>query len=114
MAEHTAQDRELFERPSPAVLRRHGYITETDAHVAVMAWDGLASPADLARRWGISRQRGWQLAREPDFPPPIGHVNCQPVYLVAEADEWRESRTSASVLLVHEERDLAEPAVEGA
>lgn len=86
----------LEDEISPAILRARGYITDADAHVAVMAWDGLASPTDLARRWGVSRQRGWQLTREPGFPAPIGRVNGHSVYLVAEADEWREGSTNAA------------------
>jgi predicted DNA-binding transcriptional regulator AlpA len=54
--------------------------------------DGVASQADLARRWGLSRQRVHQLVREPAFPAPAGRVSGQPVWFAAEADEWREYR----------------------
>jgi hypothetical protein len=53
---------------------------------------GLASQADLARRWGISRQRVHQLTRETGFPSPAGEVNGQPVWFVAAADQWRKYR----------------------
>jgi hypothetical protein len=54
--------------------------------------DGLASQADLARRWGITRQRVNQLTREPGFPAPGGEVNGQPVWFGAAADQWRDYR----------------------
>jgi hypothetical protein len=53
---------------------------------------GLASQADLARRYGITRQRVHQLAREPGFPEPAGHVSRQPVWFAAAADQWLEYR----------------------
>lgn len=50
---------------------------------------GIASQADLARRWEISRQRVHVLSRTaPGFPEPVGVVNGAPVWVVAECDEW--------------------------
>jgi hypothetical protein len=63
-----------------------------DARRAVARMGGLASQADLARRWGTSRQRVNQLTREPGFPAPGGEVNGQAVWFAAQADHWREYR----------------------
>jgi predicted DNA-binding transcriptional regulator AlpA len=71
-----------------------GMITVDDARVALATWDGLGSQADLAARWGVTRQRVWQLVREAGFPAPVGRVNGQAVWLVGEADDWRKDRTS--------------------
>lgn len=50
---------------------------------------GVASQADLARRWGISRQRVHVLSRTaPGFPEPVAVVNGAPVWVIAECDEW--------------------------
>ena len=50
---------------------------------------GLASQADLARRWGIRRQRVNELVWESGFPAPVGQVNGHPVWLMREAsDAW--------------------------
>lgn len=54
---------------------------------------GIASQADLARRWGVTRQRVWQHSREPGFPRPVAVVNGKPVFVIAEADAWRRDRT---------------------
>lgn len=54
---------------------------------------GIASQADLARRWSVSRQRVWQMTREPRFPAPVALVSGRPVFVIAEADEWKRDRT---------------------
>ena len=55
----------------------------------LVAEGGLASQADLARRWGLPRQRVHELVRTPDFPRPVGRVNGHPVWLMREAsDAW--------------------------
>lgn len=59
---------------------------------AIKAAGGLGSVTDLARRWGVSRQRLSQLVGEDDFPKPVCEVNGRPVYLVGECDEWRQAR----------------------
>jgi predicted DNA-binding transcriptional regulator AlpA len=63
-----------------------------EARAAVTAVDGIASQADLARRWGYTRQRVHQMIREPAFPKPAGYVNGQAVWFAAEADRWLEHR----------------------
>jgi hypothetical protein len=42
---------------------------------ALQGFGGLASQADLGRRWGISRQRVHQLTREVDFPKPVATIS---------------------------------------
>lgn len=59
---------------------------------ALAGCDGLASQADLAKRWRVSRQRVHQLISEPSFPEPVTTVNDHPVWLAAEADTWHENR----------------------
>jgi hypothetical protein len=60
-----------------------------DAHEVLEAAGGLASQADLARRWGIARQRVHEVVRAPEFPTPVGQVNGHPVWLAREAsDAW--------------------------
>lgn len=63
-----------------------------DARRTVARMGGLASQADLARRWGLTRQRVHQMIREPGFPAPGGQVNGQPVWFAAVADQWWEYR----------------------
>jgi hypothetical protein len=53
---------------------------------------GLASKNDLARRWGVSRQRVRALEEDPTFPAPLGWVNGHPAYGVREVDAWRDDR----------------------
>src|SRR5262245_57322054 len=48
----------------------------------------LASQADLARRWGISRQRVHQLTREVDVPKPAATIGGQGAWIVEEVDAW--------------------------
>ncbi len=60
------------------------------ARAAVATCAGLVSQADLARRWGISRQRVGVLVRQPGFPEPATIVNGQPAWLADEANVWRE------------------------
>jgi len=62
------------------------------ARACLEACGGLASQADLGRRWGLTRQRVWQFVREPAFPEPVMLVNGQPVWLVDEAEDWRRHR----------------------
>ncbi len=49
---------------------------------------GIASAADLARRWGISRGAMSELARREDFPVPLPHTGAHRMWAVSEADAW--------------------------
>lgn len=62
------------------------------ARAGIQISGGLASQADLARRWGMSRQRVGILVRQPGFPQPAAAVNGQPVWLADEAAIWRQHR----------------------
>lgn len=57
---------------------------------------GLATVPDLAVRWGVSRTRGYQLAKDETFPAPVAEVaeGRIAIYVVEEADAWREARLS--------------------
>lgn len=65
-------------------------MTDFDNHTAMPT---LATAADLARRWGISRASMTELkARHTQtFPTPIQYVSNgrQPLWDVAQADAWR-------------------------
>ncbi len=62
------------------------------AREALAATGGLASQADLARRWGMTRQRVFQMTREPAFPPPATQINGHAIWLVDEAEHWKRYR----------------------
>ena len=59
----------------------------------------LLSKADMAKRWGVSRQvvNNWE-ARHDDFPEPIiwVHNNSLPLYLEEDAKEYEERRNLES------------------
>lgn len=52
---------------------------------------GLATIAELGRRWGVSRSRAHEMAQREDFPAPVATVSegAVALYAVVEADEWR-------------------------
>lgn len=60
--------------------------------VAIEKAGGLASQADLARIWGITRSTANQLCTLDDFPEPVAIIGRSPVYAVDEAVAWRERR----------------------
>lgn len=55
----------------------------------------LYSKADLARRWGVTRQvvNNWEK-RHNDFPDPVMHVHggSLPLYLHEDAVEYEKKR----------------------
>lgn len=55
---------------------------------------GIATTSDLMKRWGLSKTRLYALMEMDDFPTPLARVGArnQPIYLVAEADEFREAQ----------------------
>jgi hypothetical protein len=59
---------------------------------AIRAAGGLASQADLARRWRVSDARVGQLVALEGFPEPVGMVNDRPVWLAEECDGWKATR----------------------
>jgi hypothetical protein len=69
----TAKDRERLS----ALLERHG---------------GIVGRVELAKQWGVSRQRVAQLLIVPDFPEPIATANGGPVWLADECDAWKAAR----------------------
>jgi hypothetical protein len=62
------------------------------ARELLAASGGLATSAELARRWGLCRQRVSQLAAEPSFPEPVVTVGRHSLWLVTEADTWQHDR----------------------
>lgn len=65
---------------------------EKDIRDRIAAAGGVVNAADLARAWGVSRERVRQLAQEPGFPAPLEPVGERPVWLRAVCDAWREAR----------------------
>jgi hypothetical protein len=61
----------------------------------IEAAGGLATSAELAKRWGVSRQRGREIVAHPDFPAPVAEVSGRKVYAIAEADDWRAQERPA-------------------
>jgi hypothetical protein len=49
---------------------------------------GLWSKADMARAWGVSRERARQLATQPDFPERVGDDR----WLAGEVQTWKRER----------------------
>ena len=76
----------------PPTLAREEGTAFDDARVTLAAMQGLASQADLAKRWGVTPQRVHQLVQEPGFPPTAGRVNGERVWFAGEADESRAER----------------------
>jgi len=70
---------------------------------------GLASQADLARRWDITRQRVHQLTHEPDFPEPVAALSQQPVWIAAEADAWFRHREAVQARRASVRKPAPEP-----
>jgi hypothetical protein len=74
------------------VLDERSGITFDNARATLSALGGIASQADLAKRWGVSPQRVHQLVHEAGFPRTAGRVNGERVWFAAEADGWRAER----------------------
>jgi predicted DNA-binding transcriptional regulator AlpA len=55
---------------------------------------GLVNAADMARDWGVSRERIRQLVELADFPEPIGHAGVRPVWLAEQVADWRAQRAA--------------------
>lgn len=59
---------------------------------AVEQAGGLASRADLARRYGFSRPYMGEVTRRPDFPDPVTTIGPahapQPLWSCREIDDW--------------------------
>lgn len=64
------------------------------ARRAIADVDGLATKAELARRWDVSEGRVRQLLEADDFPEPAAVAGGTPLWANAEVDEWRDQRPS--------------------
>ena len=63
-----------------------------DARDAIAGMGGLCSISDLARRWGISRQRARVIVRMDGFPEPVLTDGASELWFADEADDWRHRR----------------------
>jgi hypothetical protein len=63
-----------------------------DIRRQLAAHGGLHSIADLARRWGVSKQRARELTMHPDFPKPILTAGGDRLWLASEADQFRNRK----------------------
>lgn len=59
---------------------------------AVAECGGLVGASDIARRWGLSKQRVAQLIASASFPEPLAGHGAPARWLAYEVDEWREER----------------------
>lgn len=57
---------------------------------------GVIGRVEMAKRWGVSRQRIHQYTEMSDFPAPVGHAGVRkgepdmPVWMAAEVDAWKQ------------------------
>jgi hypothetical protein len=49
------------------------------------------SQSDLARRWGVTRQRVHALSRREGFPTPCMEIGGVPVYKLDECERWHKA-----------------------
>ena len=64
------------------------------ARDAIVAAGGLCSISDLARRWGITRQRARVIVRMDGFPEPVLTDGASELWFADEADEFRFAQVS--------------------
>ncbi len=57
---------------------------------------GLGTTSDLARRWGISRERVRQLSILEGFPEEVVRAGRNTLYFLGECDDWRTARRDAA------------------
>lgn len=63
------------------------------AREAIAAGGGLVSMAGLARRWNVTHQAVRKMRTSETFPKPTTKVDGRSdVWLVHEADAWRNAR----------------------
>lgn len=55
----------------------------------IAAAGGLGNTSALARAFDVSHERARQLVARDDFPEPLAYVGGRPVWLLADALEWR-------------------------
>lgn len=96
----TTQSNRKYAPPNPLPRRLSDYpAAERYAILRQMSDDlrrlidkagGLHTEADLARRWGVSRQRIRELTEMDDFPQPVLVIGRSKLYAGYECDTWRE------------------------
>lgn len=52
---------------------------------------GIGGQAQLAQRWGVSKQYVSQLAADETFPAPIGRAGVSDAWLMGACDEWKRA-----------------------
>jgi predicted DNA-binding transcriptional regulator AlpA len=57
-------------------------------------YDGLLTAADVARKLGVSRQRGHELAGRDDFPTAVVDVPGKRLWNEDDVDDWIKERTT--------------------
>lgn len=58
---------------------------------------GLATVADLAKRWDVTVQRAWNMSKQAGFPAPLETIGGTKLYVVAEAEAYRNRDRPASM-----------------
>jgi predicted DNA-binding transcriptional regulator AlpA len=53
----------------------------------------LITKADMAKRWGVSRQvvHNWSKRHE-DFPQPVDRIGMTPVFSIADVERYEKMR----------------------
>jgi hypothetical protein len=64
------------------------------AAAAIEEAGGLVSAADLARDWGVTKQRVHVAVRSADFPAALTTVSGRPVWARCQTDQWRSRHSS--------------------
>jgi hypothetical protein len=67
-------------------------VSAADVRRGLARHGGLCTAADLATRWGVTRQRVAQLSELEGFPEPIRTAGGTRLWLTSEADHWRNGR----------------------
>jgi predicted DNA-binding transcriptional regulator AlpA len=68
---------------------------DDELEIAQAAWrilaasGGLIDRGDIARRFGLSRGRVYNLTTQRHFPAPVGKIGGRPVWLAAAVERYR-------------------------
>jgi hypothetical protein len=66
-----------------------------DVEIAEAAWrilaqtGGLLDRSDIASRYGLTRQRVFELTHNKSFPAAVGEIGGRPVWLTLHVDRYR-------------------------
>jgi prophage regulatory protein len=61
----------------------------------VAAVHHLVGAQEIARMFGVSRQRAYQITRRPDFPAPVAVLGLGSVWHTDEVKDWAAKHRKA-------------------